>query len=319
MISRSYLGPILLAFVLHAIVIFLLAEQWFEPSAEHRPVPRHINARMVDLNEFLGTQSSKPPVKEVKPRTVEDSRKKEQAELQRQEQLVAKKLAAEQAKRQKAESDRKQKIQQEQARVEAEKKAAIKKAADEKRATELAKQKAEAKLAAEKRAAEQKKKEQIARQQAEEARRVKAEKEATAKRQAEAVAKKEAAERAVREANLLAAQMAAEEAALQAESDRQTAAQYEGYIRQLISDNWRRSANARNGMEVAISIRLLPTGKVDDAIVTRSSGNDRFDREAVQAIFRTDKFPELQQLEPIVFDKFYRQFTLIFRPEDLRW
>jgi colicin import membrane protein len=71
-------------------------------------------------------------------------------------------------------------------------------------------------------------------------------------------------------------------------------------------------------MVVELSIHLLPSGEVDDAYVSKSSGDDRFDRDAVRAVMKASSFPELRKLDPVVFDRYYRKFTMVFRPEDLR-
>ena len=52
--------------------------------------------------------------------------------------------------------------------------------------------------------------------------------------------------------------------------------------------------------------------------MAESSGNDAFDRSAVAAVDKTETFPELRELEPHIFEKYYRRFKLVFNPEDLR-
>ena len=198
---------------------------------------------------------------------------------------------------------------------------ARKKEAEKKRKAEEAKRKAEAKRqkelaakkAAEKKAAEEARKRAEAERKRKEQERIAAEK----KRKAEEDARRKAAAEKARQ-DALAVAMAEEEALLAEEEGRQSAQSYESYVRDLISSNWRRSASARNGMVVELSIHLLPSGEVDDAYVSKSSGDDRFDRDAVRAVMKAERFPELQKLDPVVFDRYYRKFTMIFRPEDLR-
>jgi len=57
---------------------------------------------------------------------------------------------------------------------------------------------------------------------------------------------------------------------------------------------------------------------VVDVSIARSSGNEAFDRSAMAAVRKAERFPELQQLPGNVFDAHYRRFRLLFRPEDLR-
>ena len=60
-------------------------------------------------------------------------------------------------------------------------------------------------------------------------------------------------------------------------------------------------------------------GEVVSVQVLRSSGNSAFDRSAVNAVEKAGAFPELQQLPGREFEKTFRRFRLLFRPEDLRY
>lgn len=89
-------------------------------------------------------------------------------------------------------------------------------------------------------------------------------------------------------------------------------------IQQRIINNWSRPPSARNGMECELLIKLVPTGRVVNVDVVRSSGNSLFDRSAVQAVKKAEQFPEIQKMKPEVFEQYYRELQLIFRPQDLR-
>jgi len=71
-------------------------------------------------------------------------------------------------------------------------------------------------------------------------------------------------------------------------------------------------------MKVQIRIHLLPSGEVDDAYVTKASGDEAFDRSALNAIFKAEKSPELHNVDPTMFDQNFRKITMTFRPENLR-
>jgi colicin import membrane protein len=71
-------------------------------------------------------------------------------------------------------------------------------------------------------------------------------------------------------------------------------------------------------MQVTLQIDLVPTGAVVAVNVVSSSGNDAFDRSAVAAVYQTERFDELKQLESRVFERYYRRFSLLFNPGDLR-
>ncbi|MGB0468874.1 MAG: cell envelope integrity protein TolA, partial [Pontibacterium sp.] len=206
-------------------------------------------------------------------------------------------------------------------------KAAAKKAADKKRKQLAAKNAAEKKQALARKKAEdaKRKKVQADKKAATEAKKAKAKAEAEKQRlekaklaeKARLAAEAKAREQARKDS--LAQTIANEEALLEEEEALRSAMSYEAYVRDLISRHWRISPSARNGMKVELSIHLLPTGEVDNAYISQSSGDARFDRDAVSAVLRTARFPELQALDPVVFDRYYRKFTMIFRPEDLRY
>ena len=68
-----------------------------------------------------------------------------------------------------------------------------------------------------------------------------------------------------------------------------------------------------------LAVQLVPTGDVISVSVLRSSGNAAFDNSAVNAVKRANRFPELQNLPSAEFEKSFRRFQLLFRPEDLRY
>jgi colicin import membrane protein len=72
-------------------------------------------------------------------------------------------------------------------------------------------------------------------------------------------------------------------------------------------------------MEVLLALQLIPTGEVVSVTVVRSSGNTAFDRSAINAVEKAERFPELQNLPSREFEKTFRRFRLLFRPEDLRY
>lgn len=47
--SGNYIVPTLLAVFLHVVVVALLANSWFEHEEASKKVPRHVQARIVDL------------------------------------------------------------------------------------------------------------------------------------------------------------------------------------------------------------------------------------------------------------------------------
>jgi TonB family protein len=113
--------------------------------------------------------------------------------------------------------------------------------------------------------------------------------------------------------------MEAEDMLLEQASDNDVAQSYVALISQTVQNNWSRPPSARNGMEVELIIQLIPTGEVVSVTVARSSGQLAFDRSAVNAVQKSERFPELQNLPARIFEKSFRQFRLLFKPEDLRY
>jgi TolA protein len=97
------------------------------------------------------------------------------------------------------------------------------------------------------------------------------------------------------------------------------AASFAALIQQTVINYWSRPPSARNGMEALLAIQLIPTGEVVSVTVLKSSGNTAFDRSAVNAVEKAGSFPELQSLPSREFEKTFRRFRLLFRPEDLRY
>ncbi len=141
------------------------------------------------------------------------------------------------------------------------------------------------------------------------------------KRKAEEQRKREAeALRKVREAELARA-ISQEEAVSESLDDSELVSTYEAYIQELIGSYWSRPPSSRNGMQVELQIQLAPTGQVISVAVTRSSGNGAFDRAAEQAVYKVERFERLQELantSRATFERQFRRFKLVFRPEDLR-
>ncbi|WP_420554090.1 cell envelope integrity protein TolA [Neptuniibacter marinus] len=291
----SYLLPTLFAVLLHGVVVALLAQSWFDHEDSARKVPRHVQATIVDMK-----------TKNALNKAAAEAKAKQKADLQR-----------------KADADKKRKADEKKKQL-AKEKAAKKKAADKKRQQELAKKKAaDAKKQAEQKKAKEAKLKKAAAEKAKKA------KEAAAKKaKADAAKKKADAERKAEEARKAAEEQARnealiraleeEEAAIAAEEQRAAAMRYEAYIVGQVTRNWRRSPTARNGMVVEVTVHLLPSGRVNDRYVTKSSGDSRFDNDALRAIDRVTVFEKLQELDPVVFDRYFRKRVLRFRPEDLR-
>jgi len=107
-----------------------------------------------------------------------------------------------------------------------------------------------------------------------------------------------------------------EQLALRAITDDEKASAFAGQIQREIIQNWSRPPSARNGMQAILRVFLVPTGDVVNVVVEESSGNDAFDRSALLAVNKARRF--LVPSESRQFEKNFRQFVVLFRPEDLR-
>ncbi|MFT5721169.1 MAG: colicin import membrane protein [Motiliproteus sp.] len=302
---KSYILPILLALLLHGGLVLLTATTWFENTSDsHRRVPQHIKAELVDLRSLNKANKDAKLEENALKRAVA----KKNADAKARANAEARKAADA-----KADANKRAKQKQEQLnKAQARKKAAAAKltaAANEKRAADklaLTKKKAALQQAELKRQADLKTQEQrqkqadLKQQQAESERQQQAERERLADEQTQRLEEQVNAEQAW------------------AARAKELVASAEDVIKAGVQSQWRRPPSARNGMLVAVRIHLLPTGEVDDAYVVESSGDDAFDRSAVNAVLKAARFPELQAIDPLVFDRYLRQITLKFRPEDLR-
>jgi len=113
----------------------------------------------------------------------------------------------------------------------------------------------------------------------------------------------------------MALAMAAEDEALAEGAETTT---YEEAIAMAIEDNWSRPPSARRDMQVVLRIQLIPTGEVVGVSVLKSSGDQAFDRSAINAVNKAARFPEVADAPPQVFERRLRTLQLVFRPEDLR-
>lgn len=88
-------------------------------------------------------------------------------------------------------------------------------------------------------------------------------------------------------------------------------------IRADIERRWTRPPLSRNGMKVTLRIYLLPGGELNDVRVVESSGNAAFDRSALTAVQKVGRFTVPS--DPVEFDRNFRQFTVLFNPDDLTY
>ena len=168
--------------------------------------------------------------------------------------------------------------------------------------------------------AEQERKNQLAKKRAEEKKRL--EELAREKKAQEQAREDERKRQQQLEQEALAQSIAKEQARLEAEQqateDQAVVQSYIALIAQQVEQNWSRPPSARNGMQVVLRIQLVPTGQIIGVDVVDSSGDSAFDRSAVRAVKKTERFPELRNVSIRIFEQQFRVLNFIFEPKDLR-
>ncbi len=174
-------------------------------------------------------------------------------------------------------------------------------------------------------AAEELKQQKVKEEQAKIAK-AKAEKEAAEKkrkaeeeaRKAEAAKKTKREQEAQEEQRRIQAAQQKEAKHISDTNDEANTKSYEEMLIERVEQNWSRPPSARRGMEVTLEVNMLPTGVVTGLRIIKSSGDPAFDRAAEQAVRRVDRFTEVMQIPPDIFEKYFRVFRFTFSPEDLR-
>mgnify|MGYP005985654067 CR=1 FL=1 len=341
--SGSYAASVLKALAVHLAVILLLFVS-FSSAPEFEPAKPIVQATLVQLNsqspaqtqtdqkiagEAARTAAQRHEAEELK--RAQQKQKQEQAAAaaaaaRAQEQAAAAAEAAQQREQQQKAAAAAQERQAEAAeKLEAAKKAEAEAQRKADAARKLAEDEAAKKAAAE--AAKKKAAEEAAKKQAAEKAKQKAAEEAKRKADAaKAAAEKQAEQKRAQEeakARALADLLSEETQYQQAQADQtgeQVAASYDDLIRRLVSEQWSRPPSARNDMVATITISLLPTGQITNAVIASSSGDPGFDQSAVRAVRNVGRIPEIQQLareNPTIFNRDFREYKLRFRAEDL--
>lgn len=127
--------------------------------------------------------------------------------------------------------------------------------------------------------------------------------------------KKDAVDLRQREQQALDDALRAETASLAADSSAQSVQSYSDRFAQMVTQVWSRPPSARNGMQTVLQIELVPTGEVVRVQVKRSSGDEAFDRAAVDAVRQVGRFDVPTEVD--IFERHFRRFLFKFNPGDL--
>ena len=285
--SRSLVLSIILHLVLGAVLVFSF-EFSPKPTPPPKPIVNIVKAAAVDKKQVelelkrLKKQDDEKIAKEIKrqkdlEKKADDAKKKRLAEERKLKDIKKKK--EQETKKRKTEEARIKKLEKE--KKELEKKTKLEEEKKKKVEEETRKIEAEKK----KQEADQKKKEEDKRKAAEEKKRKEQEK-------------------------ALQDQLDAELEVEQQERDLTTIQKYQGLIIRAVENNFNK-LNLPDGLSCIILIRMLEGGKVVEASIVKSSGNDLFDTRAQKSVYLASPLPVPEEIR--LFEKM-RNIRFTFEP-----
>lgn len=274
--SRSFLLSLALHVII-GVVLFFSFDFTAKPITPPKPMVNIVKATAIDKNQ-VDQELKRLKEKEEKKKQDELKRKKE---LERKEKELKKKQAAEKKKEQARKKAEKEKLRLKKLEEEKKKKAAAEKKRKEKEAAEKKKREAERK----KQEAEKKKREE------------------------EKKRKQEEAERKARE-QALQEELEAEQKAVQEAKDLSEIQKYQIRIARAIENKFNR-LGLEEGLSCVILIRMIAGGKVVEASIVQSSGNDLFDKRAEDAVYKSSPLPVPDETR--LFEKM-RNIRFTFEP-----
>lgn len=309
--SRDVAVPLSLTVLLHALLVVALYFHldFAAEMPEIKPTPHIIQAKLIAMNANAVSRS-KPVKKPAEPASAPESTPPPAVEPTPAPEPVKPTPPPPQLQNQpqKKEPDTQKLLKLKQAEE------AQKKAADEKAKAEAKKKDDQKKADEAKKKTEDLKKAEELKKKAEADKKLKEQKEKEA--QDNLAKQREKAARAE-----LAKSLSEDEEAQSANDVGQLMQSYQGMIQEAVQRRWSRPPSARNGMHCVLVIQLIPTGELVDVQILKSSGDDAFDRSALNAARKAAPFTELSKLsktDPRVFEQQFRRFNLDFIPEDLR-
>lgn len=286
-----------LSLLLHLVVIGLLIIS-FTNTPEPKVKPKHINIVDAVTVDKKQVDAELNRIKKAEQEKL-DKQKQELEKLRKQTEAEKEKVRAAEKKRQQEEQELKlaqTKKEQEKKKKEQE----LKELERQRQIEEERKKKAEAERLKAEEEAEKKRKEA---------------EEAEKKRQAEEEKRKQvAAEKARKEQEEKLRQelLAAEERELQQQADARLINKIAADIQDKVTGYFNKAGLPEN-LKCKLRVKLLPGGNVIDVTIDSSSGNDIFDRRAVNAVQKASPLPVPSELE--TFERLdLRDITFTFTP-----
>ncbi len=132
------------------------------------------------------------------------------------------------------------------------------------------------------------------------------------KRQEQARKKQQADQKAsaVAKASQIQEQQLGEAAKIKTKQD---ISQFTAALRRRVKARWNRPISMSQGLSCVIRVNLMPSGKVIAVNKVKSSGDELFDRSALNAVRNASPLPIPDN--PVLFEEHLKSFTFTFRPE----
>lgn len=288
-------GSLFFAILIHALLVAVAIVGFDWDVDKEKPKYKVVQARVVDESKI---------VKKIADLKKNEQKKLRQEKVKEEEQRQEEKRQAENIKKQQQADERK--IELEKKRIRDEHKR------EKFKNQQIEKQKIENKLKAEQ----------------EKQKKIKKEKQRLEKvKQQERDKEKREEQKRKDEKDLMLQQMAEEEAALKQEFeleqseldnardsvDMSRVEKIVAMIRQRVEKNWRRSTSLKQKLRCVVYVKLMPTGDVLHVEITKSSGDDVFDKSVENAVRKAAPFPFPLDIGDI-FDKI-REVEFEFDPD----
>lgn len=94
----------------------------------------------------------------------------------------------------------------------------------------------------------------------------------------------------------------------------ETPARVDGILAQRLSNSWKKPEGDLQGLKAVIQMKLKRNGELDSVSLVESSGSEKFDLSAKEAISTMGQIAEVANLSDSDYKLFYEDRTLVFAP-----
>ena len=89
-------------------------------------------------------------------------------------------------------------------------------------------------------------------------------------------------------------------------------------IKQKIEENWVRPPSTRGGMLVKLSLNFNSDGSINSVKILESSGLEKFDISAVEAVKKSSPFSDIKDISKSDFRNYFSSIDFHFRAVELQ-